>query len=400
MRSRLPIATLAQQAAASIAIVQSVFPDVQVGQIDTADVSASDYATFAADFQKASGTPLSFVTLDVNWTMAQSPSAQAALVSNLEGIAQSVRGAGAQLGIVDDGIQGRTSLNWVQSAEQRMAMVEADPLIRPDISLVQSWVPQPVHLLGEGAPDTLTHTALETAEIAPLYANGTLVGGKGVTASSYVPPVTEGVKGYAVGIPGIALSAQGGAPGAVGATTFAVVLTDTTGLLGAQAKGAGTVAGAGTTTLRLTGSLADINAELATIRYQSAATGSETIDVTTYDGAGMVDDNQMTVTTLAPVTVPVPASLSAAAMFTAIFGAAPTAADLAPINAAMASGQTLAQASAPWQAQAQAEVTQALQQMTGTPPDTATVKSWMSRSYPAPPCPPCARARPARCRAS
>ena len=376
---KAPVATLAQQAAASVAIVQSVFPDVQVGQIDTAAVSASDYATFAADFQQDSGTPLSFVTLDVNWNAAQTPSAQTALVSNLESIAQSVHGAGAQFGIVDDGLQGRTSLNWVQSAEQHMAMMEADPLIRPDISLVQSWVPQPVHLLGEGAPDTLTHAALETAEIAPLYANGTLVGGKGVTASSYVPPVTEGVKGYAVGIPGIALSAQAGTTGStLGATTFAVLLTDTTGLLGAQAKGAGTVAGAGTTTLRLTGSLADINAELATVRYQSATVGSETIDVTTYDGAGMVDDNQMTVTTLAPITVPVPASLSAAAMFTAIFGTAPTAADLAPINTAMAAGQTLTQASAPWQAQAQAEVTQALQQMTGTTPDTATVKSWMS----------------------
>ena len=369
------LSDLAQQAATSVAMVQSVFPDVQVGQVDTNAVPASAYSTFAADFQKDSGTPISFVNVDVNWSNATTPASYAALLTNLEGIAQSIRGFGAQFGVIDDGVENYTSLSWVQAAEQNMAAVEADPLLRPDISLVDSWMPQPTQLLPEGQDDTLTHVALEEIEIAPLYANGTLTGGQGVTAATIVPPIMEGVTGFGVTMPGITVTAQGGA---ASSTVFAVLLTDQTGLLTAQAEGAGTVSGSGTTTLRLTGTLADINAELATFRYQAVSTGTETIDVTTYDGVGYIGDNQMVVTNAAPVSATVPQSMTPTALFTAIYGTAPTEADLAPINAALAAGQTLTQAAAAWIAQAQAEATQALQQMTANLPDTATVTSWVN----------------------
>ena len=369
------LSDLAQQAASSVAMVQSVFPDVIVGQEDTSAVPASAYSTFAADFQQDSGTPISFVNIDVNWSSATTPAATAALDKNLENIAQSVRGFGAQFGIVDDGTENYTSLQWVESAERNMAMVEADPLLRPDISLVDSWMPQPTQLLPESEADTLTHVALEEVEIAPLYTNGTLTGGQGVTAATTFPPIMEGVAGFSVTMPGIVIGAQGAN---AASTVFAVLLTDQTGLLSAQVKGAGTVTGSGTTTLRLTGTLADINAELATLSYQATTAGSETIDVTTYDGVGYVDDNLITVTNAAPVPVTVPASMTPTALFTAIYGRAPTGADLAPINAALAAGQSLTQAAAPWIAQAQAEATQALQQMTAMQPNTATVTSWVN----------------------
>jgi hypothetical protein len=57
------------------------------------------------------------------------------------------------------------------------------------------------------------------------------------------------------------------------------------------------VSGSGTPTLVLTGSLADINAELAMLGYRSAATGTEPLDVTVYDGAGFLSDAQTAVTT-------------------------------------------------------------------------------------------------------
>src|SRR5262249_32264532 len=73
--------------------------------------------------------------------------------------------------------------------------------------------------------------------------------------------------------------------------TVTVVLTDTIGVLSATAGTGATVSGAGTKALTLSGSLAGVNAELATLTYKGSLTGTaasanDTLKITTNDSRG------------------------------------------------------------------------------------------------------------------
>ena len=74
-------------------------------------------------------------------------------------------------------------------------------------------------------------------------------------------------------------------PGASLGETFTAVLTDIFGTLSAQGAG---VAGAGTNTLTVTGSLAAVNATLATITVDEPAIVADTITLTAHDNLGNV----------------------------------------------------------------------------------------------------------------
>ena len=99
--------------------------------------------------------------------------------------------------------------------------------------------------------------------------------------------------GVTTGIPGISVSD----PAAVAKnTTLSVVLTDTNGLLSANTTttdGGGTITGSGTTTLSIAGTLAEVNADLATL--SDKASEPDMIDMTTSDGLGGTDDHVVSV---------------------------------------------------------------------------------------------------------
>jgi hypothetical protein len=81
--------------------------------------------------------------------------------------------------------------------------------------------------------------------------------------------------------------------------TITVVLSDSTGLLSASAVTGATVAGAGTTTLTLSGTLAAVNAELNSLTYTGAsasAPSTDVIDVAASDGRGGGDNHTIQVT--------------------------------------------------------------------------------------------------------
>ena len=59
-------------------------------------------------------------------------------------------------------------------------------------------------------------------------------------------------------------------PGPGGSGILTLIINDTTGLLATNAVGSGTVSGHDTNTLTLTGDLADVNAELASVTYSGA----------------------------------------------------------------------------------------------------------------------------------
>jgi hypothetical protein len=369
----LTIPELAQQVATNVALAQSIFPNVQFEDDESLSTTA-DLGQWAQAFQQATGTSIVQFDADVNWAL---PNPQ---TSGLEAYAAAVRAAGATFNMIGDTATQQTNLSWTLAAEANIAAAEADPLIRPGTIQVNSWYPYPTVILPEGLDGTLSHVAVETAQFAPLYTSGYLVGGKGMTVSTAAPPpsyvgsAADAVAGAAVAIPGVQISV-GGAPSASAGMTFAVVLTDVSGTLGATASGGGHVTGMGTDVLTLTGGLADINAELASLTYTGVAAGTDTIDVTTYDGVGLVDDHQIAVAVAAPISVPLPAGLGMAALYQNIFGEVPSGTILAAGQAALAAGQTLAQVAAPWIAQGQATIAALCEQVQGTSPTASVLAS-------------------------
>ncbi|WP_335904925.1 hypothetical protein, partial [Acidisphaera sp. L21] len=85
--------------------------------------------------------------------------------------------------------------------------------------------------------------------------------------------------GKAGAVAGLSLSETGNTTG----ESFTVTLADTNGLLSATGTG---VSGSGTKTLTLAGTLAQVNAALATVTDSDSVTGSDTITLNTVDSLG------------------------------------------------------------------------------------------------------------------
>ena len=122
-------------------------------------------------------------------------------------------------------------------------------------------------------------------------------------AAPNLPPVTTvpGAQAETAGV-AAALAGLGVSDGDAGSAgeTITVGLTDTAGLLSASAAGGAAVGGVGTASLTLSGSLAQVNAALATLTILEASAGSDTVTVATSDGRGGSDSHAIAITTTRP----------------------------------------------------------------------------------------------------
>ncbi|WP_426437758.1 nidogen-like domain-containing protein [Bradyrhizobium genosp. P] len=158
----------------------------------------------------------------------------------------------------------------------------------------------------DGTNLTITGTLSDVnSDLATLHVtNGTLgadtitlsaVDNLGNTASAQiattvndVPAITVGtdshtfVAGHQAAIGGISLAESGNTTGEI----FTVTLTDQHGVLSANAVGDGDTVSAAGTTLSITGTLSDVNTDLATLIDTSATPGSDPIYVTAIDSLG------------------------------------------------------------------------------------------------------------------
>ena len=91
--------------------------------------------------------------------------------------------------------------------------------------------------------------------------------------------------------------------------TITTTLSDSSGQLYAYTgvtSGGGVVAGSGTNRLSVTGSVAQVNADLSTLTMLESIAGSDTIDVTTTDELGGSDNHQIPVTITGAGNAPLP----------------------------------------------------------------------------------------------
>jgi hypothetical protein len=125
--------------------------------------------------------------------------------------------------------------------------------------------------------DTITLNATDSfGNTAAPASVAVTVNGLPVTTAPKVAVVTAGT---ATAVSGISIAETGTTTG----ETFTVKLTDANGLLSATGTG---ITGAGTKALTITGTLAQVNADLATLTVNDSVVAADTISISTSDSLG------------------------------------------------------------------------------------------------------------------
>jgi hypothetical protein len=155
-----PIADLVDQIAPKIEILRQAFPNIQVGDIDPISArwpsEVEDLARFVDLYRMKTNVPIAFMHADVSWQTNWRPL--------LEGLAEQMRKRGIRLGVICDGDPAaQTNEEWVSTAVEHCRTIAADPKIKADDFIVQSWQPLPTKVLPETDPGALTF-ALKQAQ--------------------------------------------------------------------------------------------------------------------------------------------------------------------------------------------------------------------------------------------
>jgi len=154
---------VADRAATKIAVLRRYFPDIKIGDIEPVTARApggpqyiEDVLTFEDLLRKKTGAAPAFVHADIAWAAA--PGWRPLLAS----LATRLRASGVRFGVICDGdpTAGGNEA-WVDQALQRCRDVAADPRMRPNDLIAQSWEPLPTKMLPEGDPGSLTYEALQ-----------------------------------------------------------------------------------------------------------------------------------------------------------------------------------------------------------------------------------------------
>jgi len=160
-----PLKVVAQRAAMAIKAMRKYFPAAQVGFIDVVTTSmvppaqlARDDGEFASLLQDEIGARLAFFHADIAWKTNW----QAALPL----FKREMRARHIPFGIIIGGSPNqRTNQAWVDMALRRLRAIEADPALRPDQIVAQSWQNLPTRMLPETKPGSQTYLLLEAERL-------------------------------------------------------------------------------------------------------------------------------------------------------------------------------------------------------------------------------------------
>jgi len=133
------VADLVDQIVPKVAILREIFPNVQIGDIDPVHgrypSEIDDLTTFADLFRNKTNIPLSFVHADISWDSNWQPL--------LRELAERMHSRRISLGVICNGdAKELRNEAWIAQALPRCQTIAADPNIRPDQLIVQSWYPR------------------------------------------------------------------------------------------------------------------------------------------------------------------------------------------------------------------------------------------------------------------
>jgi hypothetical protein len=160
---RFPLQELANQVGHQVEVMRKYFAHLQVGDIEPVNASAfatsqdprfvQDVLAFADLVEKSTGQKLAFLHADVAWKWAWQP--------QFADMAREARRRAIPFGVICDGdADAGGNAAWVRQALQRCEAIAADPRMRPEDFIAQSWESLPTRMLPENDPGTLTFEAL------------------------------------------------------------------------------------------------------------------------------------------------------------------------------------------------------------------------------------------------
>ncbi len=146
------IEDIAADVAGKVKQVRSIFPSVEIGETepieDITRAGPGDLARWADAYQAATGAPLAFLRLDMNWTAPDwRPKVNAA--------ARVLRSKGVSLQVIYNG-SGRDASDqeWTSHALANARSFES--VLMPDCVVIQTWNNFPRRVLPDSDPTTLT----------------------------------------------------------------------------------------------------------------------------------------------------------------------------------------------------------------------------------------------------
>jgi len=159
-----PIRQLATDAATSVRTIQSIFPEIKIGEVEpitnwrNPQEMVADVNEWLDAFQAATGRPMAFFGVDLNWGAENRP-----WQAGVKALVPELRRRNIPVLAIYDGDSNRRNENtdsgWIRQAQSNAQSFES--LVgRPDIVKFQSWVRWPTHLLPEDKPDTFTNLIL------------------------------------------------------------------------------------------------------------------------------------------------------------------------------------------------------------------------------------------------
>lgn len=179
---RWSTAKVAQKVARYVREVKAVYPSVSIGDIEplAGTATAEQYQAWMAAVRSATGAPLPFFHLDLDWGRGD----WAASALRLQSYA---RGHGVRFGIIYNSALASSDAEWLAAAQSHILAYELDGAGPPDDAVFQSWTDHPDRVLPESGPDTFTHliadytrqrTSLAIDAPAPTDAGRLMVGGQ------------------------------------------------------------------------------------------------------------------------------------------------------------------------------------------------------------------------------
>jgi hypothetical protein len=161
---RLSLPELASGVAHSVAIIRSVFPDAQIGDIEPVGTKLGVawpelISAWSAAFHEATGTPLRFFHADINW--------DAAWRADLARLSPLLEQRGIHLGVIYNGDpRAADDVAWTDRAMEHFQDVRDLAGVVPATDIFQTWDPRPTRLLPENRPGSLTNLVLEATRPA------------------------------------------------------------------------------------------------------------------------------------------------------------------------------------------------------------------------------------------
>ena len=141
----------AQDVALFVQSVRSVFPEIRIGAIETADHSVEAVRLWVEAYRAVVREELDSFNFDLDYSQPDWP-------KQARAIEEYVRGRGIEFGIYYRGDENAASATeWIATAEQRFVAYEVIAGGRPDRAIFQSWHPQPDHVLPETDPSAMTY---------------------------------------------------------------------------------------------------------------------------------------------------------------------------------------------------------------------------------------------------